>query len=286
MTQIPLSSFPRDISFEDLRVHRNAPAQEVLVGDVRFGGEEFIVIAGPCAVESAEQIDDTAALVARAGGRILRGGAYKPRTSPYSFRGLGLEGIEMMRKASLRHGIPIVTEIMSVDAIEAMEPRVDAFQVGTRNMHNFDLLVELGRTRKPVLLKRGFGATLTEWMYAAEYIARGGNDQIIFCERGIRSFGEETRFTLDLAGALWVKEQTWLPVIIDPSHATGTPVLVPSLVRAALASGLDGVMVEVHHDPVHALSDGDQALTPAAFEALMVQTAELAVALGRRVGGL
>lgn len=253
----------------------------VTVGGVPVGGEEFIVIAGPCAVEGSDQMSAAARLVGRGGGRLLRGGAFKPRTSPYSFQGMGIEGIEVLRRASLKNDIPFVTEVMSVEAIEAMEPRVDAFQVGTRNMHNFPLLQALGNTRKPVLLKRGFGATLREWLLAAEYVAKGGNDQIILCERGVRSFNDTTRFMLDLAGAIWVKEESCLPVILDPSHGTGLPSLVGPVSRAAVAAGLDGVMVEVHPTPEQALSDGDQALTPEQFEAMMKSLGPIANAVGR-----
>ena len=255
----------------------------VKIGDVAVGPEAFVVIAGPCAVESREQIELTARHVKDHGGAILRGGAYKPRTSPYSFQGLGDEGVELLRRASMKAGVPFVTEVLSPLDVEALSPRVDAFQVGTRNMHNFALLEALGRQSKPVLLKRGFGATLREWILAAEYIARAGNDQIVLCERGIRSFGEETRFVLDLAGAIWVREHTRLPVIIDPSHATGSPSLVNPLCRAALAAGLDGVIIEVHPDPATALSDGDQALRFEEFDALMTELGPIAAAVGRRL---
>lgn len=255
----------------------------VSIGDVVFGGSEFVVIAGPCAVESQEQIEHAARMVQQTGGRVLRGGAFKPRTSPYSFQGLGLEGIEYLRRASLKAEIPFITEVMTVDSVEELEARVDAFQIGTRNMHNFDLLRAIGETRKPVMLKRGFGATLKEWMFAAEYIAKGGNSNIILCERGIRSFAPETRFTLDLAGAVWAKQESCLPVIIDPSHATGLPQLISPLTRAAAAAGLDGVMVEIHDDPSQALSDGDQALTMRQFETLIRELKPVVEAMGRRM---
>ncbi len=255
----------------------------VRIGDVALGDERFVVIAGPCAVENREQIELTARWVHEHGGSILRGGAYKPRTSPYSFQGLGAEGVELLRRASMKAGIPFVTEVLSPADVDELSPRVDAFQVGTRNMHNFALLDALGRQSKPVMLKRGFGATLREWILAAEYIARGGNDQIVLCERGIRAFGEETRFVLDIAGALWVREHTRLPVIVDPSHATGVPSLVSPLCRAALAAGLDGAMVELHPDPTTALSDADQALRFEEFEALMDGLAPIATAVGRRL---
>ncbi|MGM0558160.1 MAG: 3-deoxy-7-phosphoheptulonate synthase [Myxococcota bacterium] len=260
-----------------------ASTSQVSIGDVTFGDGDFVVIAGPCSIESSDQIDRIAALVRDHGARVLRGGAFKPRTSPYSFQGLGLEGIELMRRASLRHDIPIVTEIMGETALEEMEPRVDAFQVGARNMQNYDLLRALGQTDKPVLLKRNFGATLREWMLAAEYIAAGGNERIILCERGIRTFDVETRFTLDLAGALWAKERTHLPVIVDPSHATGLPGLIPKLAAAAVATELDGVMVEVHDQREEALSDADQALSPTQFDELIDRVTAITAATGRKL---
>lgn len=284
MADVKAATWPIEpASVEYPLVHRSRfpEGAPVMVGDVAVGAEAFVVIAGPCAVESIEQMDAAGRLVGQHQARILRGGAFKPRTSPYSFQGLGLEGIELLKRTSIKHELPFVTEVMSVEQVELMEPRVDAFQVGTRNMHNFELLRALGQTRKPVLLKRGFGATLKEWMHACEYVAKGGNDQIILCERGIRSFGPETRFTLDLAGAIWAKQETFLPVIIDPSHATGLPQLVGPLVIAAAAAGLDGAMVEVHPNPDDALSDGDQALTPRQFEAMMKQLKTVAEAVGR-----
>ena len=256
---------------------------EVRVGDATIGGEAFAVIAGPCAVESREQIETTARWVDDCGGAILRGGAFKPRTSPYSFQGMGDEGVELLRRASLKTGIPFVTEVLAPSDIEKLAPRVDAFQVGTRNMHNFALLQALGEQEKPVLLKRGFGATLREWVMAAEYIARAGNDQIVLCERGIRSFSPETRFVLDLAGAVWAQQQTRLPVIVDPSHATGNPSLIGPMSYAALAAGLDGIMVEIHPDPSVALSDADQALRFDEFETLMNTLRAIAPTVGRQL---
>lgn len=283
MADVNAAKWPVEPDSEYPLVHRGRHPEgvSVKVGDVAVGADTFVVIAGPCAVESLDQMEAAGKLVQQHGARILRGGAYKPRTSPYSFQGLGLEGIELLKRASLKHEMPFVTEVMSVAQIEEMEPRIDAFQVGTRNMHNFELLKALGETRKPVLLKRGFGATLREWLLACEYVARGGNDQIILCERGVRSFSPETRFTLDIAGAVWAKHETFLPVIIDPSHATGVPGLVGPMVAAAVAAGLDGAMVEVHHAPEDALSDGDQALTPRQFEAMMTMLQPIAAAVGR-----
>lgn len=264
-------------------VARQTARHTVRISDVEFGSDEFVVIAGPCAVESQDQIENAARVVQSLGARVLRGGAFKPRTSPYSFQGLGLEGIELLRRASLKAELPFITEVMSVDQVSELEPRVDAFQIGTRNMHNFELLKAIGETQKPVMLKRGFGATLREWVLAAEYIAKGGNHNIILCERGIRSFDPETRFTLDLAGAIWAKQETKLPVIIDPSHGTGLPELIDPLARAAAAAGLDGIMVEIHDDPDQALSDGDQALTSRQFKTLMSNLAPIVEAVGRRM---
>lgn len=260
---------------------RHGASTTVAFGEVQFGGTAFVVIAGPCAVEDRDQIETCARWVKEHGGAVLRGGAFKPRTSPYSFRGLGAEGVELLRRASLKAGLPFVTEVLSPADVELLAPRVDAFQIGTRNMHNFSLLEAVGSQDKPVMLKRGFGATLREWMHAAEHIARAGNQQIVLCERGIRSFGDETRFVMDLAGALWAKRESHLPVIIDPSHATGDPELVAPLVRAALAAGLDGAMVELHPNPDGALSDGDQALPFDQFHALMAELAPIAAAVGR-----
>lgn len=260
---------------------RHPQGSVVRVGGVAFGGEAFVVVAGPCAVESAEMITRAAKEVGARGARVLRGGAFKPRTSPDSFRGHGLDAVSMLHGAARAAGLACVTEILSSEHIDAMYPLVDAFQVGARNMQNFALLEALGRTDKPILLKRHFGATLTEWLLAAEYIARAGNERIILCERGIRSFGQETRFTMDLAGAMWVKERTHLPVLVDPSHAIGQPSLLAAASAAALAAGLDGVMLEVHPEPGQALCDADQALTPDAFERLIARLTPLAAALGR-----
>jgi 3-deoxy-7-phosphoheptulonate synthase len=270
-----------DPEVEYRRVHRSARSGDSVVrfGGTPFGGEGFTVIAGPCAVESAEQIDRSAAIVAEHGGGVLRGGAFKPRTSPYSFQGLGMEGVEMMRRAADAHDIPLVTEVMSPERVEEMAPLVDAFQLGARNMQNFDLLRAIGASGVPVLLKRGFGVTLREWLLAAEYVMAEGNDQVVLCERGIRTFNEETRFTLDFAGAAWVKEQTHLPVVIDPSHATGKPEIIPKMVYAAIAAGFDGAMVEVHPNPAEARSDADQALTVDQYADLMDRVSVLTEAI-------
>jgi len=260
------------------------PRARVHIKDTEIGGEHFVVIAGPCAIESETQIAETAALVSLQGARILRGGAFKARTSPYTFQGLGIEGVKLMRLAADQTGLPMITEVLSERDVEAMEPWVDAFQVGSRNMDNTALLKMLGEVRKPILLKRGFAATIKEWLLAAEYIIVGGNEEVVLCERGIRTFSNETRFTLDLAGALYARQETRLPVIIDPSHATGNPRLIPALAAATLAAGLDGLMVEVHPDPSQALSDGDQALPPALFTEMMELLQRIAPATGRSLG--
>ncbi|MBP2018727.1 3-deoxy-7-phosphoheptulonate synthase [Symbiobacterium terraclitae] len=235
------------------------------------GAGRPVVIAGPCSVESPEQIQEAAEVVRRAGASLLRGGAFKPRTSPYSFQGLGEAGLRMLAEAGERTGLPVVTEVMDPSEIEVVARYADVLQVGARNMQNFRLLTALGRIDKPVLLKRGPGATLEEWLYAAEYVAKGGNGRIILCERGIRTFETHTRYTLDLASAVAAKQLTHLPVIADPSHGCGRRELVAPMARAALAAGLDGVMLEVHPDPTQALSDAAQALTPADFQRLMVE---------------
>ncbi len=271
----------RPPNFEDSPGYRRVAADGATdtvidIGPARIGDDSFTLIAGPCAIESADQIDETAHLVADAGATALRGGAYKPRTSPYSFQGLGLDAVEMMRRAADDADLGMITEVPGPEQIEAMAPLVDAFQVGARNMQNFVLLEALGQTDHPVLLKRNFGATATEWLFAAEHIAAAGNDRIVLCERGIRTFGDELRFTLDIAGALWAQRESHLPVIVDPSHATGDPQLVAPLVRAAYAAGLDGAMVEVHPRPRCARCDGDQALDVPAFHNLCTELTDLA----------
>jgi 3-deoxy-7-phosphoheptulonate synthase len=253
----------------------------VRIGAMEIGGDRFTVIAGPCAIESRQQIDEATAVVAAHGAHVLRGGAFKARTSPYAFQGLGIDGVRMMREAADAVGMPMITEVLSQRDLDAMEPWVDGFQVGSRNMDNTALLKDLGQLRKPVLLKRGFAATVTEWLLAAEYLTSGGNDQVVLCERGIRTFSVETRFTLDIAGAVLARQETALPVIIDPSHATGTPQLIKPLALATLAAGLDGLMVEVHPRPSEALSDAAQALTPDMFADMMGALRHAAQAFGR-----
>ena len=238
----------------------------VEVGDVKIGAGNFAMIAGPCSVESEEQIVTVAKAVKAAGATMLRGGAFKPRTSPYDFQGLKAEGIELLKIARAETGLPIVTEIMSVEHLPLFED-VDVIQVGARNMQNFDLLRKLGQLRKPILLKRGLANTLKELLMSAEYIMAGGNEQVILCERGIRTFDDYTRNTLDLAAVPMLRELTHLPIIVDPSHATGRANLVQPMALAAAACGADGLIIEVHNDPAHALCDGPQSLTCEAFEA-------------------
>ena len=238
------------------------------VGDVKLGGGNFQFIAGPCSVETEEQICGVAAEVKAAGAGILRGGAFKPRTSPYSFQGLGADGIRLLLEAKEKTGLPIITEIMDLHQLEYFD-NVDIIQVGARNMQNFELLKELGHLRKPILIKRGMSATLQELLMSAEYVMAGGNEQVILCERGIRTFETATRNTLDLSAVPVLKTMSHLPVVIDPSHATGKASLVRPMALAAAAAGADGLMIEVHNDPQHAWCDGPQSITPEAFAALV-----------------
>ena len=234
------------------------------VGNTSVGGKDFAFIAGPCSVESEEQVMEIAKEVKAAGATMLRGGAFKPRTSPYDFQGLKADGIELLLLAKKETGLPIVTEIMNANHLPLFE-NVDVIQVGARNMQNFELLKELGRTNKPILLKRGLANTLKELLMSAEYIMAGGNENVILCERGIRTFETYTRNTLDISAVPMLRELTHLPIVVDPSHATGVARLVKPMALAAAAAGADGLMIEVHNDPTHALCDGPQSLTPAAF---------------------
>jgi len=253
------------------------------VGDVRIGGDEVIVIAGPCSAESEAQVSASAAAIKRAGAKMLRGGAFKPRSSPYSFQGLGEEGLRLLRAAANTHDLKLVTEVMDISQIELIDRYADVFQVGARNMQNFTLLRELGRTRKPVLLKRGISATIEEWLLSAEYVLAGGNTQLILCERGIRTFETATRNTLDISAIPIVKQLSHLPVFVDPSHGTGRRDKVAPMARAAVAAGADGLLIEVHCDPDHALSDGAQSLFPAQFDRLMAELRIIAPAIGRSI---
>ncbi|MCK6480570.1 MAG: 3-deoxy-7-phosphoheptulonate synthase [Planctomycetes bacterium] len=253
------------------RVAEGEPARTVEVGPVVFGDGSFPVIAGPCAVEGREVLLEIAAAVRQAGASLLRGGAFKPRTSPYSFQGLGEEGLKALREAGDRTGLPVVTEVMDTRDVPLVARYADMLQVGSRNMQNFPLLAEVGRQPKPVLLKRGMAATLGEFLAAAEYVLAGGNRGVVLCERGIRAFGDETRNTLDLAAVPALRLRTDLPVVVDPSHATGRAELVRPLARAAAAAGADGVMVEVHVRPEESLCDARQALLPEELERLAAE---------------
>lgn len=254
------------------------------VAGIPIGGSTVQVIAGPCSVETLPQMEAAAAGAKAGGARLMRGGAFKPRTSPYAFQGKGVEGLEMLRSSADAHGLPIVTELMDVRMLETfLQYDVDVIQIGTRNMQNFDLLKEVGRIKKPVILKRGMSATINEWLMAAEYIAAGGNHNIIFCERGIRTFETAYRNVLDVTAIPVLKRETHLPVIVDPSHAGGKAWMVPALSCAAVAAGADGLLIEIHPNPCEALCDADQALTPAEFATLMGQLGAIARAIGRDI---
>jgi len=253
------------------------------VRGVRIGGDEVVVMAGPCSVESPEQIDTIAAAVKKSGAKILRGGAFKPRTSPYSFQGLGEPGLRMLRDAADRHGLLAVSEVMDVSKIPLLVEYADILQVGARNMQNYDLLREVGKVRKPVLLKRGMAATIEETLLSAEYIMAGGNYQVMLCERGIRTFESYTRNTMDISAIPVFQKLSHLPVIADPSHGTGIRDKVAPLARAAVAAGAHGLLIEVHHQPERALSDGPQSLYPEQFGQLMHECAIIANAVGKRI---
>ncbi|MFI5228197.1 MAG: 3-deoxy-7-phosphoheptulonate synthase [Gemmatimonadales bacterium] len=250
-------------------------------GRASFGGASITVIAGPCSVESREMLDITAAAVRDAGASLLRGGAFKPRTSPYAFQGLGAEALRMLAEVRASTGLPVVTEVMDTRQVDLVAEHADMLQIGARNMQNFALLAEVGRVRRPVLLKRGLSATIKELLMAAEYIMANGNHDVVLCERGIRTYETATRNTLDIAAIPVLKRESHLPVIVDPSHAGGDAALVAPLAFAAIAAGADGLIVEVHPDPSCALSDGDQSLEPAAFARLMTQLGAFAAAAGR-----
>jgi 3-deoxy-7-phosphoheptulonate synthase len=253
----------------------------IRIGDVAIGGKQVVLMAGPCTIESEEQMVKTAAAVRAAGARVMRGGAFKPRTSPYSFQGLGEEGLKLMRRVADAHGLLVISEIMDKSQIALMDRYVDIFQVGARNMQNYPLLRELGSVERPVLVKRGLAATVDEWLMSAEYVMSGGNDRVIVCERGVRAYETYTRNTLDLNAVAVAKSISHLPVIVDPSHAAGVRDKVVPLARAAIATGADGLLVEVHHDPERAICDGPQSLFPQQFEALAAQIRLIAEAVGR-----
>ena len=255
----------------------------VTIGDVKIGGDEVIVMAGPCSAENPAQVDATAAAVKRAGAKVLRGGAFKPRSSPYSFQGHGEAGLQMLRDAGDKYGLKVISEVMDVSQIELIGRYCEIYQVGARNMQNFTLLRELGKVRKPVLLKRGLSSTVEEWLMSAEYILSGGNSDVILCERGIRTFETATRNTFDISAIPVVKRLSHLPVVADPSHGAGRRDMVAPLARAAVAAGADGLIIEVHNDPDRALSDGAQSMYPDQFERLLSELRIIAPAIGRSI---
>lgn len=261
----------------------NPTGTKVRIGDIEIGGDRFVVMAGPCSVESREQMMKTAVEVRKAGSKILRGGAFKPRTSPYAFQGLGEDGLKILKEVADEVGMYVITEVLDPRDIEIVSKYSDILQIGTRNAQNFPLLKEVGNTRKPVLLKRGLWSTVEEWLLSAEYILAGGNPNVILCERGIRTFETATRNTLDLSVIPVLKEKTHLPIIIDPSHGTGKRNYVPSMSYAALAAGADGLIVEVHPEPDKALSDGAQSLTLEMFGEMMAKLKKIAEAVGRTI---
>ncbi len=255
----------------------------IKIKDVEIGGDQVVIMAGPCSVENEEQINLLAEIVAKNGAKILRGGAFKPRTSPYAFQGLGEEGLKLMRKAADDNNLLVITEVMQIEQIDLIDKYTDIFQVGARNMQNYPLLSELGKSSKPIMLKRGLAATIEEWMMAAEYILAKGNKSVMLCERGIRTFETYTRNTFDLSAIPVVHKKSHLPVVADPSHATGYRDQVIPMARAAVAAGADSIMVEVHHNPEKALSDGPQALLPEQFSNMMKELRAIAQAIGRTI---
>lgn len=263
--------------------HTRKPDRIVDVKGVRFGGNEVIVIAGPCAVENREQLTETARFVGSAGARVLRGGAFKPRTSPYSFQGLGEDGLKLLVDAKKETGLPIVTEVMDTRQVELVSQYADMLQVGSRNMQNYPLLKEVGLSGKPILLKRGMMATVEEFLLAAEYILNQGNENVVLCERGIRTFETSTRNTLDLSAVPMLKHLSHLPVIVDPSHGTGIRWMVPVMAKAAIAAGADGLIMEVHYHPENALCDGQQSLDLEEFDTMMNDLRKIALAVGREI---
>lgn len=274
---------PINKSFKLVSREFKPESTKVKVDGVRIGGDEFVVMAGPCSVESHEQLHAAAHGVRQAGGRILRGGAFKPRTSPYSFQGLREEGLKIMLAAKAETGLPIVTEVMSPDLVGLVSRYADILQIGARNMQNYSLLEQVGKVKKPVLLKRGMMSTVEELLLAAEYILANGNSQVIFCERGIRTFEKATRNTLDICSIPVIKQSSHLPVIVDPSHATGRRDMIAPVSKAALAAGADGIIVEVHPNPAEALCDGDQSLEIDQFQELMDEMRPIAEAMGKRI---
>lgn len=255
----------------------------IKVGNIEIGGNEIVVIAGPCSIENEEQIFAIAETVSKAGAKILRGGAFKPRTSPYSFQGLGEDGLKLIRAAADEYGLLVVTEVIDSSQVDLVENYTDIFQVGSRNMQNFPLLKALGNKKKPVLLKRGYASKIEEWLMSAEYILSGGNMEVLLCERGIRTFETETRNTFDISAIPVIQRKSHLPVAADPSHAIGYRDKIIPMARAAVAAGADALMIEVHHNPEKALSDGPQALIPVEFEDMMKQLKKIAEVIGRKI---
>ncbi|TFG45120.1 MAG: 3-deoxy-7-phosphoheptulonate synthase, partial [Dehalococcoidia bacterium] len=253
----------------------------VTVGGVEIGGDRIVVMAGPCAVESEEQLTEAARVVKASGASILRGGAFKPRTSPFSFQGLKKSGLELLDKTRKSFGLPVITEVVDSHDVNMMSNNIDILQVGSRNMQNYSLLTHLGKSKRPVLLKRGFACTITEWLTAADYLLSEGNDQVILCERGIRTFEDSVRFSLDISSIPVIKKYSHLPLVVDPSHAAGHYSLVPALAKAAIAAGADGLLIEMHPDPRKALVDGIQSLSPSDFMLLMEELKPIAAAVGR-----
>lgn len=264
---------------------RNYNQQDTIIKikDVEIGGNEVVVIAGPCSIESRDQIFTIAEMASKGGAKILRGGAFKPRSSPYSFQGLGEEGLKLIREAADKNNLLVITEVIQPSQIKLVDKYTDIFQVGSRNMQNYPLLIELGKTAKPVMLKRGMAATIEDWLLSAEYILSNGNMNVMLCERGIRTFETYTRNTFDLSAIPVVHQRSHLPVVADPSHATGLRDKVIPMARAAIAAGADALMVEIHHDPENALSDGPQALLPEQFYEMMRQIKLIAEVIGRKI---
>jgi 3-deoxy-7-phosphoheptulonate synthase len=267
------------------RVSRNLKPDSTIIDvcGIKIGGRGIAIIAGPCAIESQEQLFETAKSVKADGGRILRGGAFKPRTSPYNFQGLGEEGLKLLGNVKKEIGMPVVTEVMDTRQVNLVMEYSDMLQIGSRNMQNYPLLKEVGMTNKPILLKRGMMATIEEFLLAAEYILNQGNEQVVLCERGIRTFETSTRNTLDLSAVPMLKHLAHLPVIVDPSHGTGLRWMVPSMAKAAIAAGADGLIMEVHFDPEEAICDGYQSLNPSEFKHLMAELKRIAKAVGREI---
>jgi 3-deoxy-7-phosphoheptulonate synthase len=279
---IPVSK-PYKLVSRDVKAENTVVRVPTALGDVAFGGTEVAMVAGPCAIETREQAFTVAKHVKAAGARLFRGGAYKPRTSPYSFQGLGEAGLEIMSEVRKEFGLGIITEAIDHESLDLVEEYADVIQIGARNMQNFSLLKRAGRAKKPVLLKRGMSATLDEFLMAAEYLMSEGNYAVILCERGVRTFSDFTRNTLDLAVVPAVQKRSHLPIVVDPSHGTGRRNKVLPLSRAAVAVGADGLLVEVHHDPDRALSDGPQSILPAEFEQLSREVRQIAAVLGRAI---